>query len=156
MPPSASSPCCQRHALSPDKIGKTKCGPLEDDDLERMLARIQRAIVDHGPEALRAGGGKRGMLALIPEVLSLRHAPPPPRDRPDRETLGRTLHDLLKEVSDEPQDAATFSWTEECEELREDYRNVAERMWSFFEAYATTSIQPIDRESRAVGPVEQV
>jgi len=64
--------CCAVHTLSPEKKTRTLCGPFTDEDLGRMLVRVQTALQTHGPEALRSGSPERVVLALIPEVLELR------------------------------------------------------------------------------------
>ena len=64
--------CCAKHTLAPDK-GKTwTCGPLTEEDLGRMLLRLQSALEAHGPTVFRSGSPDRLALALIPEVLEFR------------------------------------------------------------------------------------
>lgn len=70
--PAPTQFCCAKHTLSPEKLGKYPCGPFTDEDLGRMLVRIQSAFQTHGPESLRPGGPERALLAVIPELLKLR------------------------------------------------------------------------------------
>lgn len=63
----------------------------------------------------------------------------------DRDTLGRMLHEEITAECDAPPDP----WDSGHEEIRENFRRVAERLWSRFAALAAAPSAPAPR--RAVG-----